>query len=100
MRAGGGNQEEAEGDAAELQVLPQRVGDVRPTDRLRHPHDRRAPATPVHLRPMMMIVPVSMVAVAMVVVVVAVVVIAVGAGREGQRATRAEERRRLRGWRR
>lgn len=87
MRAGGGNQEEAEGDAAELQVLPQRVGDVRPTDRLRHPHDRRAPATPVHLRPMMMTVPV-----AMVVVVVAVVVIAVGAGGEGQGATREEER--------
>jgi hypothetical protein len=87
VRAGGGNQEEAEGDAAELQVLPQRVGDVRPTDRLRHPHDRRAPATPVHLRPMMMTVPV-----AMVVVVVAVVVIAVGAGGEGQGATREEER--------
>jgi hypothetical protein len=87
VRAGGGNQEEAEGDAAELQVLPQRVGDVRPTDRLRHPHDRRAPATPVHLRPMMRTVPV-----AMVVVVVAVVVIAVGAGGEGQGATREEER--------
>lgn len=49
MRAGGGDQEEPERDAAGLEVLPQRVGDVGPPDRPRHPHDRGASAVHVHL---------------------------------------------------
>lgn len=96
MRARGGDQEEADGDAADLQVLAQRVRDVGPPDRPRHAHDRRAPAScSVAVHAHLVAIVVEVVAVA-----VAVVVIAVGAGREGQRATRAEERRRLRGWRR
>lgn len=91
MRAGGSDKEEAEGDAAELQVLPQRVGDVGPPDRPRHPHDRRAPASPVHVHPMVGVpMPVAMVVV--VVAVAVVMVAAVGAGGEGQEATREEER--------
>lgn len=96
MRAGGSDKEEAEGDAAELQVLPQRIGDVGPPDRPRHPHDRRAPASPVHVHPMVgvpMPMPVAMVVVVVVVAVAVVVVVAaVGAGGEGQGATREEER--------
>lgn len=91
VRAGGSDKEEAEGDAAELQVLPQRVGDVGPPDRPRHPHDRRAPASPVHVHPMVGVpMPVAMVVV--VVAVAVVMVAAVAAGGEGQEATREEER--------
>ena len=90
MRADSGHQEEAKGDAADLQVLPQRVGDVGPPDRPRQPHDRRAPARSVHFHPVVAVpVPVSMVPVA----VVVVVVMAVGAGREWKGARRGEEER-------
>lgn len=97
VRADGGHQEKAEGDAAELQVLPQRVGDVGPPDRPRHPHDRRAPASPLHVHPAVAVA-VSMVPVAMavpmpVVIVVVMVVVAVGAGGEEQGAARGEEER-------
>lgn len=73
MRASSGDEEEAEGDAAEVEVLPQRVGDVGPADRPRHPHDRRAPASPVHVH---LVVTVT-VAVAVVVMVVMAVVVPV-----------------------
>lgn len=93
MRADGGHQEKAKGDAAELQMLPQRVSDVGPPDRPRHPHDRRAPASPVHFDPVVAVA-VSMVAVAVAVAVpVPVVVVAVGAGGEEQGAARGEEER-------
>ncbi|KAG8074824.1 hypothetical protein GUJ93_ZPchr0006g42863 [Zizania palustris] len=95
MRASGGEHEEADGDAADLQVLPQCVRDVGPPDRPRHLHDRRAPASSV----LLVVVPVAMmmvVVVAMAVAVVVVVMIAVGSGREGQRAMMREEERRLR----
>lgn len=93
VRAEGGHEEEAEGDAADLQVLPQRVGDVGPPDRPREPHDRRAPASAVRFRPAVPVpVPVVRVAVVMVMVVV-VVVVAVGAGGEGEGAARGEEER-------
>jgi hypothetical protein len=86
VRANGGDQEEAEGDAADLQVLSQRVGDVGPTNRLRHPHDRGAPTSTLHVHPVVVVM-------VMVVVVMAVAVAAVSAGREEQGAPRDEERR-------
>jgi hypothetical protein len=74
-------------------VLPQRVGDVGPPDRPRHPHDRRAAASPAHLRPAVA-VPVPVVPVSMMrVPVVMVVVVAVGAGGEEKGAARGEEER-------
>lgn len=89
MRADGGDEEEAEGDAADLEVLPQRVGDVGPPDRPRQPHDRRAPASPVQVN---LVVPVAVaVVVVMAVVMVAVAVPAVCAGGEEQGRARGEE---------
>lgn len=88
MRADGGHEEKAEGDAADLQVLPQRVGDGSPPDRPREPHDRRTPAPLAHAHPVVAVA-VSMVPVA---VVVMVVVVAVGAWGEEQGAARKDER--------
>lgn len=78
MRAGRGGEEEAEGDAAELEVLPQRVGKVGPADRPRQPHDGRTPACPVHVHLVVTVaVPVVVMVVMAVPVVVMVVVVAV-----------------------
>ena len=103
MRAGGGDEEEAEGDAADLEVLPQRVGDVGPPDRPRHPHDHRAPASPVHVDPVVAVAVVVMavvVVVVMMMVAVAVAVTAVRAGGEEQGRARGEGERRPAGKRR
>jgi hypothetical protein len=81
VRASSGDEEEAEGDAAEVEVLPQRVGDVGPADRPRHPHDRRAPASPVHVH---LVVTVT-VAVAVVVPVTVAAVRAWGGEKGGSR---------------
>jgi hypothetical protein len=97
VRAGGGDEEEAEGDAAGLEVLPQRVGDVGPPNRPRHPHDRRAPASPVRVHPVVAVAVVVVVVMAVVVVVMVVVTMAVAAvragGEEQGRAGGEEERR-------
>jgi hypothetical protein len=100
VRAGGGDEEEAEGDAADLKVLPQRVGDVGPPDRPRHPHDRRAPASPVHVDPVVavavvvVVMAVVVVMMVMVVMAVAVAVTAVRAGGKEQGRARGEGERR------
>jgi hypothetical protein len=94
VRAGGGDEEEPERDAAAgMEVLPQRIGGVGPPDRPRHPHDRGAT---VHAH---LVVTVAA-AVAVTIMVVHVVVVAadvadmaaVRAGGEEQGATHEEER--------
>ncbi|TVU08613.1 hypothetical protein EJB05_42022, partial [Eragrostis curvula] len=102
VRAGGDDQKETERDAADLEAVPQRVGDVGPPDRPRHPHDRGAPASAVRVHLVVVVtvavaVPVVVVVVAVVVMMMAVLVVAaamaaVRAGGEEQRATREEER--------
>ena len=89
MQAGGGRQEEPERDAADLDALPQRVGHAGQPDRPRRPHDRRAPACPVHVHP----APVTVAAVPMLLLVVVVAAAAVRARGEEQGCACEVERR-------
>ena len=88
MQAGGGRQEEPERDAADLDALPQRVGHAGQPDRPRHPHDRRAPACPVHVQPA-----VTVAAVPMLLLLVVVAAAAVRARGEEQGCACEVERR-------
>ncbi|KXG20699.1 hypothetical protein SORBI_3010G240600 [Sorghum bicolor] len=96
VRAGSGHQEEPErDDAADVEVLTQRVGHAGQPDCPRRPHDRRAPASCSTVRGVFVVVrPAAVtvaVAMAMDVAVVVVVVAAVRARGYEHGTTRAEK---------